>query len=71
MVGVWVPFTPYVRVTIGPPAEVSAHSVNTTAMTAQNVWNFNDGRTIYSSVCGSSYELGDSYLVDFATADNG
>ncbi|MEO7027968.1 MAG: aryl-sulfate sulfotransferase [Acidobacteriaceae bacterium] len=45
--------------------------MNTTAMTAQNVWNFNDGRTIYSSVCGSSYESGGSYLVDFATADNG
>jgi arylsulfate sulfotransferase len=51
-------------------SEVSAYSVNTAAMTAQNVWNFNDGQAIYSSICGSSYESGNSYLVDFATADN-
>jgi arylsulfate sulfotransferase len=50
-------------------SEVSAYSVNTTTMTAQNVWNFNYGQTIYSPICGSSYEAGNSYLVDFATAD--
>jgi arylsulfate sulfotransferase len=52
-------------------SEVSAYSVDTAAMTAQNVWNFNYGQSIYSEVCGSSYEsTGNSYLVDFATADN-
>jgi hypothetical protein len=51
-------------------SEVSAYSIDTTTMTAQNVWNFNYGQTIYSSVCGSSYEAGNSYLVDFATADS-
>jgi hypothetical protein len=40
-------------------------------MTAQNVWNFNYGQSIYSPICGSSYESpGNSYLVDFATAGN-
>jgi hypothetical protein len=51
-------------------SEVSAYSVNAAAMTAQNVWNFNDGQTIFSPICGSSYESGKSYLVDFATADD-
>jgi hypothetical protein len=51
-------------------SEVSAYSVNTAAMTAQNVWNFNYGQSIYSPICGSSYEAGNTYLVDFATADN-
>ncbi len=40
-------------------------------MTAHQVWNFNYGQSIYSPICGSSYESpGNSYLVDFATADN-
>jgi hypothetical protein len=52
-------------------SEVSAYSVDPTTMTAQNVWNFNYGQTIFSSICGSSYESGNSYLVDFATANNG
>jgi arylsulfate sulfotransferase len=52
-------------------SEVSTYSVNAATMTAQNVWNFNYGQSIYSNVCGSSYEaLGNTYLVDFATADN-
>jgi len=52
-------------------SEVSAYSVNTAKMTAQQVWSFDYGKSIYSPVCGSSYEApGNSYLVDFATADN-
>ena len=51
-------------------SEVSTYSVNTTTMTARNVWNFNYGQTIFSPICGSTYESGNSYLVDFATADN-
>lgn len=52
-------------------SEVSAYSVNAATMTAQNVWNFNYGQSIYSEFCGSSYEApGNTYLVDFATADN-
>ena len=44
--------------------------MNTATMTARNVWNFNYGQSIFSPICGSSYESGNSYLVDFATADN-
>jgi hypothetical protein len=51
-------------------SEASAYSINANAMTAQNVWNYNHGQTLFSPVCGSSYESGGSYLVDFATADN-
>ena len=51
-------------------SEVSAYSVNAAKMTAQNVWNFDYGKTIFSPICGSSYERLNSYLVDFATADN-
>ena len=52
-------------------SEVSAYSVNAATMTAQNAWNFNYGQSIYSAICGSSYEAGNTYLVDFATSDNG
>ena len=51
-------------------SEVSAYSINAANMTAQNVWNFNYGQSIYAPICGSVYESGNSYLVDFATADN-
>ena len=52
-------------------SEVSVYSVNTAAMTAENVWNFDYGQSIFSSICGSSYEgPGKTYLVDFATADS-
>jgi arylsulfate sulfotransferase len=52
-------------------SEVNAYSVNAAAMTAHQVWNFNYGQSIYSAVCGSSYEApGKTYLVDFATADD-
>ncbi len=51
-------------------SEVSAYSVDTATMTAQEVWGFDDGQTILAQVCGSSYEAPEStYLVDFATAD--
>ena len=53
-------------------SEVSTYSVNAAAMTAQNVWNFDYGQSIFSKICGSSYESpGNSYLVDFAFADSG
>lgn len=50
---------------------VSTYAVYPSTMTAREVWDFDYGRTIYSSICGSSYEApGNTYLVDFATADN-
>lgn len=52
-------------------SEASVYSVNAGAMTAQEVWSFNYGQSIFSPICGSSYEApGNTYLVDFATADN-
>jgi arylsulfate sulfotransferase len=52
-------------------SEVNAYSIDTTTMTAHQVWSFNYGGSIYSSVCGSVYEApGKTYLIDFATADN-
>jgi arylsulfate sulfotransferase len=52
-------------------SEVSTYFVSTATMTAQNVWNFNYGQSIFSPICSSSYEApGKTYLVDFATAFN-
>ena len=53
-------------------SEVSAYSVNTAAMTAKEVWGFDDGQSIFSKLCGSAYEApGHTYLVDFAIAAGG
>ena len=50
---------------------VSAYSINTTTMTAHEVWDFDYRQTIFSAICGSSYEApGKTYLVDFAAAAN-
>jgi arylsulfate sulfotransferase len=52
-------------------SEVSAYSVNAAAMTAHQEWGFDYGQSIFSPLCGSSYEApGKTYLVDFATAYN-
>lgn len=50
---------------------VSAYTIDPTTMTATNVWNYDAGRAIFSSVCSSAYQTSDlSMLVDYATADN-
>ncbi len=50
---------------------VSAYSIDVTTMTAQNIWNFRNGETIYSSICSSAYKAPqESLLIDYATADN-
>jgi arylsulfate sulfotransferase len=50
---------------------VSAYSIDTASLTAQNVWNFDYGQSIYSNICSSAYESADqSILVDYAVADN-
>lgn len=50
---------------------VSAYTIDPTSMTAQNVWNYDAGQAIYSSVCSSAYQVSDkSVLVDYAVADN-
>jgi len=49
---------------------VSAYSIDEASLTGQEVWNFDYGQSIYSPICSSVYEAGgDSYLVDYATAD--
>jgi arylsulfate sulfotransferase len=53
-------------------SEVSVYSINAAAMTAHEVWSFDYGQSIYSRICGSSYEApGKAYLVDFSTAEGG
>jgi arylsulfate sulfotransferase len=47
---------------------VSVYSMNTSTMTAHEAWGFEYGQTVYSAVCGSVYEAGQSYLIDYATA---
>ena len=50
-------------------SEVSVYSIDTSNMTAHEVWGFDYGKTVFSSFCGSVYESPrQSYLVDFATA---
>ena len=50
---------------------VSAYSIDATSGTADEVWDFDYGQSIYSSVCSSAYEApGKTYLVDYAVADN-
>lgn len=46
---------------------VSAYSINAPAMTAQEVWSFDHGKSIMSDICSSVYEAnGKSLLVNFA-----
>ncbi len=49
---------------------VSAYVIDPTAMTAQEVWQFDNG--LYSRICSSAYEARDrSLLVDYAVSDGG
>lgn len=48
---------------------VSAYSIDSVAMTATEVWQFDYGRTVLSDVCSSVYESrGKSMLVSYAVA---
>ena len=50
---------------------VSAYSIDPATMTAQEVWDFDYGQTIFSPICSSAYEAsGKSILVDYATASD-
>ena len=49
---------------------VTAYTINASALTANVAWNFDYGQTVLSQICGSAYEAGNSYLVDYATATN-
>ena len=50
---------------------VSAYSIDSVNRNAQEEWRFDYGQSVFSPICGSSYEAsGGTYLVDFATADD-
>lgn len=50
---------------------VSAYSIDPQSMSAREVWRYDAGQMIYSSICSSAYESPDeSLLVDYAVADN-
>ncbi len=51
---------------------VSAYSIDESSMTAREVWNYDAGQAIYSSICSSAYEADDrSLLVDYAFTSDG
>ncbi|MBO9649297.1 MAG: aryl-sulfate sulfotransferase [Variovorax sp.] len=52
---------------------VSAYSIDAAHQAATEVRRFDDGQSIYSSVCSSAYEapVGASMLISYAVADNG
>jgi len=51
---------------------VSAYSIDKASMTAQDVWDYDAGKTIYSALCSSSYEAAEkSLLLDYSFADGG
>jgi hypothetical protein len=50
---------------------VSEYAIDTASMTAQEIYRFTNGESIYSEICGSAYEApGQSILVDYSVADN-
>lgn len=50
---------------------VSAYSIDAATMTAQEVWRYDAGQSIYSPICSSAYEEPDgSLLVDYAVASD-
>jgi arylsulfate sulfotransferase len=49
---------------------VSAYSIDEASMTAQDVWDFEYGQSLYSPICSSAYEAqAGSILVDYAVVD--
>jgi len=47
------------------------YSINLVTKTATEVWNFKHAESIYSPICSSVYQQGNSYLVDYAHATDG
>ena len=55
-----------------PYSAVSAYSIDPASMTAEEVWDFDDGKSLDSIICSSAYEAAEkSLLVDYAFADGG
>ena len=49
---------------------VSAYRIDTTNMTATEVWRFDYGQSLYSDHCSSAYEVGESILISYARAND-
>ncbi len=47
------------------------YAIDPVALTASETWTFNHVPPIWSSICSSVYQVGDSYLVDYANAGGG
>jgi hypothetical protein len=47
------------------------YAVDPMAMTASEVWSFYSSPPIWSPICSSVYQVGDSYLVDYAAQGGG
>jgi len=50
---------------------VSAYAIDPVAMTARELWRFDHQPELSSEFCSSAYEVGGSYLVNYAMSDNG
>jgi hypothetical protein len=53
-----------------PYSAVSAYRIDTATMTATEVWRFDYGQSLFSDHCSSAYEVGQSFLISYARADN-
>jgi hypothetical protein len=54
-----------------PSSLISAYRIDPATMTATEVWRFDHQPEITSQYCGSAYEAGQSYLIDYALAGGG
>jgi len=54
-----------------PSSLISAYRIDPVAMTATEVWRFDHDPELTSQYCGSAYEAGQSYLLDYALAGGG
>jgi hypothetical protein len=54
-----------------PSSVISAYRIDPVAMTATEVWRFDHEPALTSQYCGSAYEAGQSYLIDYALAGGG
>jgi hypothetical protein len=54
-----------------PSSLISAYRIDPVAMTATEVWRFDHQPEITSQYCGSAYEAGQSFLIDYALASAG
>ncbi len=47
------------------------YSINEQTKTAREVWTFDHGQTVWSSICSSIYQDNNSYLIDYASDGGG